>query len=84
MQETCSPMNGNLMEVLEVKEAALRAHLMFHQAQELMLAANRALAAGGKVMVNMETMQFCPTNANCHGEITILCGDASKNNSNSK
>ena len=72
------------MEILEAKEAALRAHSMIHQAQQLMVAANRALAAGGKVMVNMETMQFCPTNANCHGEITILCGDASKNNFNSK
>lgn len=72
------------MEILEAKEAALRAQLMFYQAQELMVAANRALAASGKVMVNMETMQFCPTNTNCHGEITILCGDASKNTFNGK
>jgi hypothetical protein len=72
------------MEVLEAKEAARRAHLMIHQAQELMVAANRALAAGGKVMVNMETMHFCPTNTNCHDEIVILCGDASKNTFNSK
>ena len=72
------------MEVIKAKEAALRAHLMFHHAQELMMAANRALAAGGEVMVNMKTMQFCPTNGNCHGEITILCGDASKNTFNGK
>ena len=72
------------MEVIKAKEAALRAHLMFHHAQELMVAANRALAAGGEVMVNMETMQFCPTNANCHGEITVLCGNPAQNTSNSK
>ena len=72
------------MEILEAKEAAQRAHLMIYQAQELMVAANRALAAGGKVMVNMETMQFCPTNTNCHGDIVNLCGDASKNTFNGK
>ena len=72
------------MEVLEAKEAARRAHLMIYQAQELMVAANRALAAGGQVMVNMETMQFCPTNTSYHDEIIIHCGDASKNFFNGK
>ena len=65
------------------EEAAQRAQLEISKWQELLITAQRAQASGCNVIIDGKG-RFYPSSPACHGEITILCGDASKNNFKSK
>lgn len=69
---------------LDADQAAQKAQAMIFKWQELLITAQRAQACGCGVIVDEEKGIFYPENPNCHGEITVLCGDAAKNTSDNK
>ena len=65
------------------QEAAQRAQLKISKWQELLITAQRAQASGCNVIIDGKG-RFYPSSPACHGEITALCGNPTKNNLNKK
>ena len=68
---------------IKPQEAAQQAQLEISKWQELLITAQRAQASGCNVIIDGKG-RFYPSSPSCHGEITALCGNPTKNNLNKK